>query len=230
MEAVVLAGGLGTRLRTVVPDLPKPMAMVAGRPFLEILLRRLAAAGVERVVLSVGYRADVIIGHFGASFAGMTLDYEIESVPLGTGGALRRALARCHADRCLVVNGDTFLDLDITALAQASKRRPGPWIVGLQVPDAARYGRLATEESRLIGFLEKGQSGPGLVNSGHYLLPSDMLKSCSLSDPFSFEADFLQTQLPVGLEVNVFETDALFIDIGIPSDYARAQSLLAHVS
>lgn len=229
MEAVVLAGGLGTRLRSVVPDLPKPMAPIAGRPFLEILLRRLSLKGVSRAVLSVGYRADVIMAHFGSMFAGIRLVYEVETEPLGTGGALRRALARCDADHCLVVNGDTYLDLDIAEaeLAWAAHRRP--CMIALRVSDAARYGCLELSGSRLIGFREKGHGGPGLVNSGHYILPTRLLADCELADPFSFEVDFLQRRLP-SLEVDVLEVDTMFIDIGVPEDYARAQVLLAEVA
>ena len=133
MEAVVLAGGLGTRLRQVVPDLPKPMAPVAGRPFLEILLGALAAKGIDRVVLSVGHRADAITGHFGHRWNGLEIDYAVEATPLGTGGAVRLALGHCRHDPVLVVNGDTFLDLEVDALMRrclhhmGAFRHSGAW-------------------------------------------------------------------------------------------------------
>src|SRR5580658_4214980 len=108
MEAIVLAGGLGTRLASRLHGLPKPMAPVAGRPFLEILLNQLHRSGCTRVLLAVGHRHSVIQDHFGASFHGIEIDYAVESVPLGTGGAIRLALAHAREESVLVLNGDTF--------------------------------------------------------------------------------------------------------------------------
>jgi D-glycero-alpha-D-manno-heptose 1-phosphate guanylyltransferase len=116
MEAIVLAGGRGTRLQDVVPVLPKPMAPIAGRPFLEIVLCLLARKGFRRAVLSLGYMADKVVACFGDHFSGMDLIYEIEPRPLGTGGATRQALARCNADHVFVFNGDTYLDLEVAEL------------------------------------------------------------------------------------------------------------------
>ena len=126
MEAIVLAGGLGTRLRSTVPDLPKVMAPVCGRPFLEILLSSLATKGCRRAILSLGYLAHRVQDHFGPRFAGIDLAYEVESVPLGTGGALRRALDRCEADHVLVLNGDTYLDLEIEEVESRWQQKPLP--------------------------------------------------------------------------------------------------------
>ena len=122
MEAVVLAGGLGTRLRALAPNVPKPMVPVAGRPFLEILLAALARKQCGRVVLSLGYKAEMVVDHFGDRFAGMELVYEIEQIPLGTGGALRRALVQCQSDHVFVLNGDTYLDLEVDKI-EADYRR-----------------------------------------------------------------------------------------------------------
>lgn len=117
MDAVVLAGGLGTRLRTVLSDgTPKPMAPIGGKPFLELLLNRLAESGFSRVVLSVGYKYECIRNHFGNSFSGMSLNYVIEKTPLGTGGAIRLAMDKCSGDYLIVFNGDTYLKVDIKAL------------------------------------------------------------------------------------------------------------------
>ncbi|MBC7204204.1 MAG: NTP transferase domain-containing protein, partial [Pusillimonas sp.] len=142
MEAIILAGGFGTRLRTVVPDLPKPMARVAGKPFLEILLKSLAQKGFKRVVLSLGYKANVIVSHFGNEFQGLTLKHAVEEHPLGTGGAIRLALSHCMNDRVFVFNGDTFLDLECELVEQLWQRNHRPIIVGRTVPDTSRYGRL----------------------------------------------------------------------------------------
>ena len=227
LEAVVLAGGFGTRLRAVVPDLPKPMAPVAGKPFLEILLSMLAKKGVQRAVLSLGYRAEVIQQHFGARFMGIELVSEVETEPLGTGGALRAALSRCLSDAALVVNGDTFLDLELDALQQRWHDTRRPLIVGRAVDDTARFGRLDVEGTRLLGFAARGAGGPGVINMGHYVLPTTLFDGhAQLPKSFSFEADFLAPAARTrGFEV--FVTEGLFIDIGVPEDYARAQTELA---
>lgn len=226
MEAIVLAGGFGTRLREVVPDVPKPMAPVAGKPFLEILLHALARKGFGRVVLSLGFMAEKISGHFGGQFAGMELDYVVEDHPLGTGGALRLALASCKQDHVFVFNGDTFLDLEVDEVERLWQEHYHPIIVGRAVPDTARYGRLLTAQGLVTGFAEKGVAGPGLINAGCYVLDRCQLDDFSLLQAFSLETDFLSNvvqQMPV----DVFVTEGLFIDIGIPEDYARAQTLLA---
>ena len=125
MQAIILAGGLGTRLRSVVPDLPKPMAPVAGRPFLAWVLDRLVDAGFESAVLAVGYRHEIIRAHFGEDYRGMALRYSVETTPLGTGGAMRLAADHVTALPVFVLNGDTYLELDYRAmLAPTSSRRP----------------------------------------------------------------------------------------------------------
>lgn len=229
-EAVILAGGLGTRLQGLVPDVPKPMAPIAGRPFLEILLASLAGKGVTRAVLSLGHLAETVIEHFGRRhgdcFAGIALAYCVEPEPLGTGGALRAALQHVHGDAALVVNGDTYLDLELGALAQRWQRDHRPLIVARAVDDTARFGRLVTEGLALRGFAEKAAAGPGTVNTGHYLLPRTLLDRCKLADPFSFEIDFLMPRVDE-LAFEVFMTAGEFIDIGVPADYLRAQQLLS---
>lgn len=225
-EAIVLAGGFGTRLRSVVPDLPKPMAPVAGRPFLEIILSALAAKGFTRVVLSLGYMADKIVSHFGNVYRGMEIIYEVEISPLGTGGAIRRALTRCLSDHVFVFNGDTFLDLEVEKLEAHWVQNRVPIVVARDVDDTARYGRLSTSGSRLIGFSEKGAAGRGLINAGCYILPEGVLEGFVLDQPFSFEQDFLKRAVASG-RVDFHVTPGYFIDIGVPDDYARAQSELA---
>ena len=229
MEAIVLAGGFGTRLREVVPDLPKPMAPVAGKPFLEILLRWLAGKGVNRVVFSLGFMADKISGYFGDRFAGMELAYVVEERPLGTGGAVRLALTRCQQDHVYVFNGDTFLDLELDTVEQFWQARHHPIIVGRAVPDTGRYGRLLIADERVTGFTEKGVVGPGLINAGCYVFDRGQLDGFTLNEAFSLEADFL-TDAVCQMPVDVFVTEGLFIDIGIPEDYTRAQTLLAKVT
>jgi D-glycero-alpha-D-manno-heptose 1-phosphate guanylyltransferase len=226
MEAIVLAGGFGTRLRQVVTDVPKPMAPIAGRPFLEILLGELAQKGFSRVVLSLGFMAEKISSHFGPRFAGLNLAYVMEDTPLGTGGATRLATTACAQDHVFVFNGDTYLDLEVDLLERQWQAKRHPIVVGRQVPDTTRYGRLVVDGDRIISFAEKGIAGPGLINAGCYVLATDALAQFPLNQTFSIETDYLVPEV-ARATVDVFVTEGVFIDIGIPEDYARAQTLLA---
>lgn len=225
MEAIVLAGGFGTRLRKVVADVPKPMAPIAGRPFLEIVLGTLARKGFSRVVLALGFMAEKITSHFGSNFAGLELAYVIEDTPLGTGGATRLAAEACTKDHVFVFNGDTYLDLETGLLEKQWLANRHPVVVGRQVPDTLRYGRLVVDGKRLTRFAEKGIAGSGLINAGCYVLATGALAQFPLHQPFSIETDYLVPEVARGT-VEVFVTDGMFIDIGIPEDYARAQQLL----
>lgn len=226
MEAIVLAGGFGTRLREVVPDLPKPMAPVAGRPFLEILLAMLARKGFTRVVLSLGFMSENIIKHFGESYEGIDLVYEVESQPLGTGGAIRAALGRCVTDHVFIFNGDTYLDIEADALERLWQACRHPVIVVRDVPDTARFGRVEMHEGRISAFREKGMSGAGLINAGCYVLPKDALDGFPLGQSFSLETEYFIPNLQ-RIWFDGFVTHGRFIDIGVPADYALAQTELA---
>jgi D-glycero-alpha-D-manno-heptose 1-phosphate guanylyltransferase len=227
MEAIVLAGGLGTRLAAKLSGIPKPMAPVAGRPFLEILLNRLKRAGCTRALLSVGHLHATIQDHFGASFHGMRLDYVIENVPLGTGGALRKALPQAAKENVLVLNGDTFLDADFTAMMRFHKAEgAGLTIAITRRADVARYGGVLVKERRIVGFDEKGRSGPGWINAGAYILPKEMQWPQTLPERFSFEVDFLAAEIG-RLAPAAYEVDGVFLDIGVPEDLDRAQRELA---
>jgi D-glycero-alpha-D-manno-heptose 1-phosphate guanylyltransferase len=227
MQAVVLAGGLGTRLRSAVPDLPKPMAPVAGRPFLAWILDPLVDAGFERVVLAVGYRHEVIRDVFGASYRGMPLRYSVEDRPLGTGGAIRRAADQVDESPVFVLNGDTRLDLDYPAMGSAHARAGATMTMAVcQVPDAARYGALELQGDRVRGFVAKGRAGPGLINAGTYLLSAALLQTIPAGRPFSFEQELLMPRVGE-IRPLAFVAAGLFIDIGVPEDYTRAQALFA---
>lgn len=225
-EAIVLAGGFGTRLRQVVPDCPKPMAPIAGRPFLEILLGTLARKGCGRVVLSLGFMAEKIVDHFGARFADMDIVHVVEDRPLGTGGGVRLALSKCDADHVFVFNGDTFLDLEVDRVERQWQANQRSIIVGREVPDTARYGRLLTADGRVIGFSEKGIGGPGLINAGCYVLKRGQLDRFDLNTPFSLEADYFAAVVS-DMAIDAFVTAGQFIDIGVPEDFLRAQTELA---
>lgn len=226
MEAIVLAGGFGTRLKKVVPGLPKPMAPIAGRPFLEILLSMLAQKGFDRVILSLGFMAEKIIEHFGESYEGMTLIYEVEKLPLGTGGAIRAALMHCVDDHAFVFNGDTYLDLEVNQLESLWLRNRRPIVVVREVPDTARFGRVEIYEGQITSFLEKGLPGVGLINAGCYVLPQSTLDTFPLKINFSFEVEYL-AKYSTHTPLLGFLTHGNFIDIGIPEDFRRAQVELA---
>lgn len=226
MEAIILAGGFGTRLRQVVPDLPKPMAPVAGRPFLEILLSLLARKGFTRVVLSLGFMSEKIVAHLGDEYLGMELVHEVEEQPLGTGGAIRAALVRCVADHVFVFNGDTYLDIEAGELECMWQSARHPVIVVREVPDTARFGRVEMDGGRVSAFREKGVSGPGLINAGCYVLPKDALDEFLLGATFSLETDYFVKKLQ-STRFDGFITHGRFIDIGVPDDYVLAQTELA---
>jgi D-glycero-alpha-D-manno-heptose 1-phosphate guanylyltransferase len=226
MEAIVLAGGLGTRLATRLDGIPKAMAPVAGRPFLEVLLNQLKRAGCTRALLSVGHLHAAIQGHFGVSFRGLRLDYVIENVPLGTGGAIRKALQAAREEFILVLNGDTFLQADYAAMLQFHAAESAALTIAItHQPNIARYGGVLVEGKRIVGFEEKGRSGPGWINAGAYVLSKAMPWPLTLPEKFSFEVDFLSPEIS-RLAPIAYQVDGLFLDIGVPEDLDRAQGEL----
>lgn len=226
MEAVVLAGGFGARLKDVLHGVPKPMAPVAGRPFLEILLNHLAKAGCSRAILSVGYLHNVIQDHFGATWRGMSLVYAVESSPLGTGGAIRAALLSAREDDVLVLNGDTFLDADFAAMLRFHAAHNAQVTIAVtHQPEIARYGGVVLDGDRIAGFEEKGSAGPGWINAGAYAISRGFPWPPHLQEKFSLERDLLAPDIG-RLRPAAYKVDGFFLDIGIPQDLQRAQSEL----
>lgn len=227
MEAIVLAGGLGTRLRSRVADRPKPMAEVAGKPFAAWLLDYLAGQGVTAIIFSLGYRGEVIADYFGTHCGGLAIRYAVEETPLGTGGAIHLALAESRQDPVWVVNGDTMLRLDYQAmwLAHHSGAEPPMTMALRRVDDTARYGTVNVSGDRVTGFVAGGTGGSGLINSGVYLLSPRLFDGHDLAAAFSLERDFLPLAARQG-RIGAFVTDGWFIDIGVPEDYHRAQTEL----
>jgi D-glycero-alpha-D-manno-heptose 1-phosphate guanylyltransferase len=239
IEAIVLAGGEGRRLRSVVHDLPKPMADIAGRPFLWWLLTRLSQQRTGRVILSVGYKAETIQDYFGNAFSGMEITYSVETESLGTGGAIKLALAHATELGVIVMNGDTYTDVDMWHLL-------GTWEshMGIRVPhhsdlamavthldDISRYGAVVVDKktNRVVGFEEKQGSAAGYINAGTYCLRRDLFLKYPAPDKFSFERDFLPKHLA---ELNPVAFTAVrgFIDIGVPEDYALAQRVIPQLA
>jgi D-glycero-alpha-D-manno-heptose 1-phosphate guanylyltransferase len=224
-DTLILAGGRGTRLQGVLPaDLPKPLAPVAGKPFLHWQLSQLAAHSIGRVILSVGWQAQAIRNAIGASYLGMQIEYCEEQLPLGTGGAIRDALQLATSHDVVVMNGDTYLDVDLAALLEAHAREQERLTVCcVSVADTGRFGRVRVEQGRIVGFAEKSSHAPGCINAGVYVMQRDLL-SGSPAGAFSFEQDFLAPQI-AELRPRACIVTGIFVDIGVPDDLVRAQSL-----
>ncbi|MGB0910105.1 MAG: nucleotidyltransferase family protein [Nitrospirales bacterium] len=222
-QAIILAGGLGTRLQPVIHNIPKPMAPIRGRPFLAFILDHLSDQSIDHVILSVGYRHEVILDYFGTRYKSLHIDYSIEETPLGTGGAIRQALEYVTDDKAFCLNGDTFLKLDYGKALQVHQEQDGTMmtLVLKKENDVSRYGTVTIKDNGIISFQEKHGTGKGLINAGHYILSKTLFDEFKLPKVFSFENDFLHPFCHT-IHVRQITTDGSFIDIGIPEDYQRA--------
>jgi D-glycero-alpha-D-manno-heptose 1-phosphate guanylyltransferase len=223
-EAVILAGGLGTRLRSVIKDIPKPIAEVCGRPFLCYILDFLYTQGIERVILSVGYKWEIIRNFFGNQYKNLKLEYAIEDKPLGTGGGLKNALKYVYEEEVFVLNGDTFFDIDLNLFYNLHKSKNSKLSIALKkTENTERYGIVEIDENnRIVSFLEKGKRVSGFINGGIYLLNKNFFNAVMQEDTFSLEKDFLEKHYK-DYEFYGFSFDGFFIDIGIPEDYERTK-------
>ena len=230
LSAVILVGGLGTRLQNVVADRPKPMAIINGRPFLEILVAQLARAGVRDVILCVGHRAEVIEEHFrDGSRNGISIRYAREKELLGTAGAVRNALDMVSSESFFVLNGDSYCSVDFSKLAaHHCGRDAAATIVAVETADCSRYGKLQLKADGVVeGFIEKADaSGSGWINAGIYLLQQAALQCLTPNKSASLERDVFPG-LAKQHALHAMKTTGAFIDIGIPSELERAQSLFA---
>ena len=224
-QAIILAGGFGTRLQSVVKDLPKPMAPVNGRPFLTYVLDYLIEYGYTKVVLSVGYLHEKVEEYFGSQYKSIQISYAVESEPLGTGGGIAFALQQCSSDNVLILNGDTLFKADLNRLQEFHEHHQSALSIILRhVSDTSRYGSVQTDDhQRIVRFTEKNSSsGEGLINGGIYLINRELMQKLSLPKKFSFEKDLMEKYVR-DLSFYAMRSDGYFIDIGIPDDYARAQ-------
>ncbi|EML8171377.1 D-glycero-D-manno-heptose 1-phosphate guanosyltransferase [Campylobacter upsaliensis] len=221
MEAIILCGGLGTRLRAVVKDVPKPMAPVGGRVFLEFVFEYLKAQGVKSVILAVSYKYEVIQEYFKNEFLGIKIKYSIEKEPLGTGGAIKEALKLCEEEQIFVLNGDSLFEIDLKNLRL---KRAKICLALKKMVDFERYGAVKVSESGEIAeFKEKSFCKEGLINGGIYLLKRDVFENYKLSNRFSFEEFLEQNYKSLKARAELFED--YFIDIGIPQDYEKFSRL-----
>lgn len=224
MEAIILAGGMGTRIRERVPDLPKVLAPVNGVPFLDYVLNMLVRYGVDRFILAVGYKAPAILSRYGSEYMGVPVDYSFESSPLGTGGAIKSAMAFCTGERCIVVNGDTLCDVNLSAMEQCHIAAGRAVTVCVKpMRGFERYGNVEVKDGRVKAFHEKEKCEFGKINAGVYIVEKKLIDSIDKS-VFSFERDVLEN---TSNHITAFETNGYFIDIGVPQDYDRAQQELS---
>lgn len=229
--AIVLAGGLGTRLRNTVPDLPKPMAPVRGRPFLERQLDYWIGQGVERFILSVGYRREAIMAHFGAGYRTAQIEYAVEETPLGTGGGLLLAAEKlANRSPFLLLNGDTFFEVKLVDLTDFHVARRSDWTFSLfRTNESGRYMGMEVDVDGRVGSLRAGAGRPGqYANGGVYLVNPEVLQSTAWRpcDKLSLEDDLLPALVAASARLFGREFEGRFIDIGLPEDYLRSAEIL----
>jgi D-glycero-alpha-D-manno-heptose 1-phosphate guanylyltransferase len=227
-NAVLLAGGLGTRLETVSGGLPKPLIPVGGRPFIEYVLDGLLNAGCDRVVIAASYKWQLLRDHFGDRYKQCAVDWSIENERLGTGGAIRQAFEVFNLEAAFVLNADTLFRVDLVELEFQHRKSGAEVTVALrEVSDVARFGEVVVDASgRITLFSEKGRSGPGLINGGVYLIDGKVWSGMKAANAFSFERDFLQKNAALG-KFYGFTSREYFIDIGVPEDLERARRELS---
>jgi D-glycero-alpha-D-manno-heptose 1-phosphate guanylyltransferase len=223
VTAALLVGGLGTRLKPVVSDRPKVLAEVNSRPFLEVIFRQLIASDVRTAVLLTGYKGSCVQEALGSSFGSLEILYSHEERPLGTAGALRNAEVLFGTEPILVMNGDSYCDVDLRSFFEwHSKKNPVASLVLSQVPDAARFGSVVTdEEGRVTRFIEKGQDGPGWINAGIYFVTRRLIESIPPMQTVSLERQVFPKWVGQGLYA--YKTTGGFLDIGTPGSYAEAE-------
>lgn len=228
-ESILLAGGFGTRLQKVVSDVPKPMASVAGRPFIEFILDYLIDSGIQKFVFSVGYKSEFFISYFGEKYKKCTVEYSVEESPLGTGGGIRKAIKKISTKEVLVLNADSIFKIDIAQFYKQHKKTNADLSIALKkLDDVSRYGSVEIDEDmRVTAFTEKNAvTGSGHINGGVYIFKKDFFELIDLGEKFSLEKDCLEKEC-MNLKIGGFPSNAYFRDIGIPEDYEKACKELA---
>ena len=231
VTAVILAGGMGTRLRQVVSDRPKVMAEINGKPFLYYVLDQLAEVDIKRVVISTGYMADKIEEVIGFSYKGLKVDYSWEESPLGTGGALKLAGQSISTKYCLVMNGDSYTEFDPVSLFRSHKQKNASIVLlAKMVPGTSRFGTIQmNEQNEIIRFMEKGETTDSrLINAGVYIMKTSALQKIPDKAPCSLEYDFFPAM--IGKNIYGYEAEGRFIDIGTPESYSQAEKFFGSKS
>jgi D-glycero-alpha-D-manno-heptose 1-phosphate guanylyltransferase len=229
MEAIILAGGLGTRLRSVVSDVPKCMAIVAGKPFLHYILAELLHNGVTRIIFSVGYKHEVIQNYIHLQHPTLNATFILESEPLGTGGAIQLACQNATDKNVIIVNGDTLFKINFIALMQLHLLNNASCTLALKpMKNFDRYGVVDINEQQMItAFKEKKYYKQGLINGGIYILAVNNFLQKKLPIKFSFETTYLETFYNEKKMFGLVQ-DSYFIDIGIPADFEKANTELTY--
>ena len=225
MEAVLLAGGLGTRLRSVVSDRPKPMALIEGRPFMEYVIHQLSLQGVDHIIFALGYKGSIVEEHFGdGSSFGIQVSYAYEETLLGTAGAIKNAGRFVRDETFYVLNADTFYQIDYSRLIRLMEEKELEMALVLRkVPDVSRYGEASLTQGRLTGFNEKSlRPRPGTINGGIYLMKKALLETIP-EGKVSLENQMIPEWLREGRRLGGLVNDGYFIDIGIPEAYFQFQ-------
>ena len=218
---------MGTRLRSVVANVPKVLVPVGDRPFLDIILADLKRKGIKCVILAVSYLREQIINHVENSDFGLQIDFSVEEQPLGTGGAIKRACELCTAENFFVINGDTFFDVDLPAMMNFSLAHNADITAAAKkMTNFDRYGTLSIDNDFIVDMKEKMPCAVGYINGGIYCLRRDFILSIP-QEKFSFEKDVLEKSYALK-NVCAFISDGYFIDIGIPEDYERAKMELVN--
>ena len=223
-QAIILAGGLGTRLRSVVSEQPKCMASVAGKPFLHYVINYLQGQGIEQFIFALGYKHEMIKAYVDKEYSSLAVDYVVEEEPLGTGGAIKLACSKAKETDILILNGDTIFSVDIQSLSALHEEKKSSCTLSLKpMQDFDRYGVVTIDdEQRINSFQEKKIYKSGLINGGVYALDVEGFLAKSFPEKFSFEKDYLEMYYQHEPMFGLIQ-DKYFIDIGIPEDYARAQ-------
>lgn len=224
-DVIILAGGKGTRLQSVIKDIPKPMAMVANKPFLYWLINYVSKFNPPKIIISTGHLSQTIKDFFGTAFDEITIEYSHEEYPLGTGGAIKKALQKSNTQNCIVLNGDSIFKIDFNSFFQFHKIHNSNFSMALKMVNYPyRYGTVEMSKNKIVGFKEKDNSlKKGLINTGIYLFSKNIYDLMPEEEMFSFEKDFLEKKLD-SLSINGFISDGYFIDIGIPDDYNKANN------
>jgi D-glycero-alpha-D-manno-heptose 1-phosphate guanylyltransferase len=230
LKAIVLCGGLGTRLGNLTQDTPKPLIWVSGRPFLAHVLDQLLAAPLDEIVLAVSFQWQKVQAAIGNRWRDVKVSYSIEQEPLGTGGAIRRAMQQSGVTEALVANGDTLLKMNADDLARFARQHGADIAVALRATeDSSRFGKVNIDPTgRIVAFEEKASGSRGLINSGVYYLKSSVFNQID-TPSFSFEKDILAGHHG-RLAIYGMQTTAYFIDMGVPKDLARARLELSTLS
>jgi D-glycero-alpha-D-manno-heptose 1-phosphate guanylyltransferase len=223
-EAIILAGGLGTRLRSVVSDLPKCMAPVAGKPFLYFVIEHLINLGVDSFIFAVGYKSEMIIDYINGQYPGINKQFSTEAEPIGTGGAVKLACSLVTEKNLLILNGDTLFKIDVEWVSNFHTSCDADCTLSLKsMENFDRYGVVElNEDSSVASFKEKQLYESGLINGGVYALNVASFMQEDLPQKFSFEKDYLEAYFDKRKMFGIIQ-DEYFIDIGIPEDFERAQ-------